>query len=330
MKTIFYIAAAIFIAAASCAWAGTFEGLAAAVSAKPPTPLFMQPGSIVKTEFKPNPTSDSDTDMDLEADFSSVAQAAAKNSSQAQPKPAVAYRDGRHGTMAPPPKVRQSDKSSKARIAATDDDSELEADLEKDLVLTPPPSKTEEKVDLTPKRKPVMEKKGTEKKPALTDKKIEKPKVEPRVQKMGPAEYEQYAGSPKPIQKVRPVTRNWWSFPAGAYDNRPYPVDVTGQICPPNVGCAPADPRSSTIRQHRPVSQEYAWPRGTHETQRGLAAAPTTYPNRVVRDGVTIKLAPAAAPADYMEYPEESSGSDLLSTAVEIIGLPFAFIGSLF
>jgi hypothetical protein len=32
-----------------------------------------------------------------------------------------------------------------------------------------------------------------------------------------------------------------------------------------------------------------------------------------------------------MEYPdEESSGSDLLSTAAEIIGLPFAFIGSLF
>ena len=73
MRTIFYIAAAIYIAAASCAWAGTFDGLAAAASAKPPTPLFLQPGSIVKTEFKSNIRTDSDAD--LEADFSSVAQA---------------------------------------------------------------------------------------------------------------------------------------------------------------------------------------------------------------------------------------------------------------
>ncbi len=328
MRTIIHIAAAIFIAAASCAWAGTFEGLAAAASAKPPTPLFMQPGSIVKTEFKSNPTSDSD--VDLEADFSSVAQAAARNSNQAQPKPAVAYREGRHGTMAPPPKVHQTDKASKARFAASQEESELEADLEKDLVLTPPPPKTEEKVDRTPKGKPIIEKKAVEKKPAVTEKKTEKPKAEPRVQKMGPADYEQYARSPKPIQKVRPVTRNWWSFPAGAYDNRPYSVDVTGQVCPPNVGCVPADPRATMSRQQRPVNQVYNCPRGTHEAQRGLAAAPTNYPDRVVRDGVTVKLAPATAPADYMEYPEESAGSDLLSTAAEIIGLPFAFIGSLF
>ena len=123
----------------------------------------MQPGSIVKTEFKSNPKSDSD--MDLEADFSSVAQAAAKNSNQARPKPAVAYREGRPGTMAPAPKARQSDRSSSGRMVAADDDSELEADLEKDLVLTPPPPKTEEKVDRTPKRKPAVEKKAIEKKP---------------------------------------------------------------------------------------------------------------------------------------------------------------------
>ncbi len=328
MRTIIHIAAAISIAAASCAWAGTFDGLAAAASAKPPTPLFMQPGSIVKTEFKSNPRSDAD--MDLEAEFSSVAQAAARNSNQARPKPAVAYREGRSGTMAPSPKARQSDKSTSGRMVAADDDSELEADLEKDLVLTPPPPKTEEKVDRTPKRKPAMEKKAIEKKPAITEKKVEKPKPEPRVQKMAPAEYEQYAVSPKPIQKVRPVTRNWWSFPAGAYDNRPCPVDVGGPACSTTPPYGPSEPRGSMSRQYRPMSQEYTWPRGAHEAQRRITAAPTNYPDRVVRDGVTIKLAPAAAPADYMEYPEESSGSDLLSTAAEIIGLPFAFIGSLF
>ncbi len=54
---------------------------------------------------------------------------------------------------------------------------------------------------------------------------------------------------------------------------------------------------------------------------------------RIVRDGVTIKLAPAAAPADgtYPEYyTEESSASDIFSAAAEIIGMPFAFIGSFF
>jgi hypothetical protein len=327
MRTIFHIAAAIYIAAASCAWAGTFDGLAAAASAKPPTPLFMQPGSIVKTEFK---STRSDSDMDLEAEFSSVAQAAARSSNKAQPKPAVAYREGRSGTMAPSPKLRQSDKSTAGRMVAADDDSELEADLEKDLVLTPPPPKTEERVDRTPKRKPVMEKKAIEKKPAITEKKVEKPKPEPRVQKMAPAEYEQYAVSPKPIQKVRPVTRNWWSFPAGAHDNRPCPVDVGGPACSTNPTYGQPAPRGSASRQYRPMSQEDTWPQGAYQ-ERGLAPAPGKYPDRVVRDGVTIKLAPAAAPAGYMEYPEEeSAGSDLLSTAVEIIGLPFAFIGSLF
>ncbi len=328
MRTIFHIAAAIFIAAASCAWAGTFDGLAAAASATPPTPLFLQPGSIVKTEFKPTPRSDSDAD--LEADFSSVAQAAAKNSNQARPKPAVAYREGRPGSMAPAPKARQSNRySSGTVVAAEDNDSELEADLEKDLVLTPPPPKTEEKGERTPKRKPGVEKKATEKK-TMTEKKVEKPKPEPRVQKMAPPEYEQYAISRKPIQKVRPVTRNWWSFPAGAYDNRPCPVDVTGPACSTNPAYGPPEPRGRATRQYRPMSQEYSWPRGSHEAYRGVAAAPVNYPDRIVRDGVTIKLAPAAAPADYMDYPEESSGSDLLSTAAEIIGLPFAFIGSLF
>ncbi len=169
MRTIFYIAAAIYIAAASCAWAGTFDGLAAAASAKPPTPLFLQPGSIVKTEFKSNVRTDSDAD--LEADFSSVAQASAKSRNQAQPKPAVAYRERRSNSMAPPPRAKQSDRSSNGRMLAADqEESELDADLEKDLVLTPPPPKTEQSVDRTPKRKPAAEKKAIEKKPAVTEK----------------------------------------------------------------------------------------------------------------------------------------------------------------
>jgi len=330
MRTIFYIAAAIYIAAASCAWAGTFDGLAAAASAKPPTPLFLQPGSIVKTEFKSNIRTDSDADLD--ADFSSVAQASAKSRNQAQPRPAVAHRERRSNSMAPPPRAKQSDRSSKGRMVAADqEESELDTDLEKDLVLTPPPPKTEERVDRTQKRKPAAEQKAIEKRPAVPKKKAQRPKAEPQIKKMAPAQYEQYAISQKPIQKVRPVTRNWWSWPAGAHDGRPCPVDVDGPACSTNPAYGQSDPRGNMNRQYRPMSREYTWPRGAQEPQRGLASAPMNYPgDRVVRDGVTIKLAPAAAPADYMEYPEESSGSDLLSTAVEIIGMPFAFIGSLF
>ncbi len=325
MRIILSIAAAIYFAAATCACAGTFDTLAAAAADRPPAPFYMQPGSVVKTEFKSNIRTDSD--VDLEADFSNVAQAAAKNTTQVQPKPAVAYRERRSGSMAPPPSTRQSDRSSRGKaLAAEEQDSELEADLEKDLVLTPPPPKTEEKADRTPKS-PTVEKKGIEKKSVVSETKNEKKKAEPRVKKIAPPNYEQYAVGSRPIQKVRPVTKNWWSFPAGAYEPRPCPVEINNAAPSGYTGCVPS--RDTMNRQYRGSGQEYTtWPRGGYEAQRGAVATPTG--DRIVRDGVTIKLAPAAAPATYSEYPEESSGSDILSAAVEIIGMPFALIGSLF
>ena len=85
----------------------------------------------------------------------------------------------------------------------------------------------------------------------------------------------------------------------------------------------------------RPPSQDYTWPRQPATSHGVRASVPSSVANgeRIVRDGVTIKLAPAAAPAgavypDY--YTDESSASDLLSAAAEIIGMPFAFIGSFF
>ena len=328
MRTIFYIAAAIFIAAASCAWAGTFDGLAAAARAKPPTPLFLQPGSIVKTEFKSNIRPDSDADLD--ADFSSAAQAGAKNRNQERLKPA--YKERRTGSMAPPPRATQSSRSSKGRMIAADQvDSELDTDLEKDLVLTPPPPKTEEKLDRTQKRKPAAEKKAIEKRTATPEKKAHRAKAEPRVRKMAPAHYDRYAVSGKPIRKVHPVTRSWWSWPAGAYDRQPCPVDIGGPACSTDPAYGQPDMRVGMNRRHRPMNQQYAWPRGTREAPPGYAASPAPrYTDRVVRDGVTVKLAPASAPAGYPEYLDDSSGPDILATAVEIIGLPFAFIGSLF
>jgi hypothetical protein len=52
---------------------------------------------------------------------------------------------------------------------------------------------------------------------------------------------------------------------------------------------------------------------------------------RVVREGVTVKLVPQPVPASYQAGESDSNlGNELLSTAADVIGLPFAFVSSLF
>jgi hypothetical protein len=51
--------------------------------------------------------------------------------------------------------------------------------------------------------------------------------------------------------------------------------------------------------------------------------------DRFVHDGVTVKLAPAAAPS-IAAAAQGDSESDILSTVTEIIGMPFALISSFF
>jgi hypothetical protein len=85
--------------------------------------------------------------------------------------------------------------------------------------------------------------------------------------------------------------------------------------------------------RYRPMYQGNAVPEREYMTsapRRAIATPPTA--DRFVREGVTIKLAPAgASETPYPEeYRDDSSGSDILSAATEIIGLPFAFISSLF
>ncbi len=142
---------------------------------------------------------------------------------------------------------------------------------------------------------------------------------------MAPAE-RPIVQSSKPIRKVKPVTQNPWSYPAGNYENRYCPIDNSG------IGCKP--PEFATSEPRRIAVPEYASmpPRGVANSGGfgGPRSAAAPAPDRFVRDGVTIKLAPAVAPAVYPDSAEESSGSDILSTAAEIIGLPFAFISSFF
>jgi|SRR5271157_723665 len=311
MARFFTISAAIIVLTASWVSAGNFEMLADAGISRPPTPL--QTGDVVKAEFKSN--LNKNFDIELESDTLLPEPASAKETSRVQAKPAVAYRERSARGMAPPPRVSPKSQRLGARAEAADEVPDLESDLEKDLVISPPPPKTEQK--------PAMEEMPAAEKKAVTEKKAEKKKAGPAVKRVAPSQFGTYAASPKPIQKVRPpVAQNPWSYPAGAYESRPNPGQqyltdaprqavnqsnrrVNGYPGAVNPGYANADPRRTAI--------------------------PPAAADRFVRDGVTIKLAPAAAPAVPGPDPgEEDSGSDILSSAAEIIGLPFAFISSFF
>jgi len=311
MGKFYAFTAAIVFATASWVCAGNFEVLAAAAAVQPPGQQFIKPGTVVKAQFSSNLKTISD--MELDADTLLPAQVSAKKAPQVKPSPAVAFKERRKGAMAPPPRLTPKPEADYGKRAeAKDEESiDLEADLEKDLVLTPPPAK-EEGVEV--QTKPAGKKPAAERK-AKTDKKIEK-KAAPTVKRYAPPVSTQYAQ--RPIQKVRPVTtRNGWSVPAGAHMPQACPV---GRACPTDV------PNQRVSAKYQAMTPQYMAPQS-----RTMINHPPAV-QRVVRDGVTVKLAPAAAQPSYMDAPEEEdySGGDILSTAAEIIGLPFAFISSFF
>ena len=214
MARLFIVAAAIVVLTASWVCAGNFEMLADAAISRPSTPLHINAGDVVKAEFKSNLKRN--FEIELESDTLLPEPAAAKETSRVQAKPAVAYRERSNRGMAPPPRVSPKSQRLGARAEAADEAPDLEADLEKDLVISPPPPKTEQK--------PAMEEKSAAEKKAVTEKKAEKKKAGPAVKRVAPSEFGTYAASPKPIQKVRPpVAQNPWSYPAGAYESRPNP-----------------------------------------------------------------------------------------------------------
>jgi len=278
-----------------------------------PMPIH-QAGTLVKAEFKSNLAAASD--IELETDTLVPERVSAKGDSRVVPKPAIAYRERSAKGMAPPPRVQAVPES---RIGAAVEDrgetSDLEDDLEKNLVITPPPPKTLERQDI--EATPEPEKKIQYRGPGVVDKKIDKKadkkKAAPKARLKTPSEHDQYAAGSKPIRKVRPLSGNPWGIPAGNYENR---------SCPVNPQALMADPRRNAHRECAPMNNPYA------ETRQALTYPPTT--DRFVRDGVTIKLAPAAAPPAQAYFDEEGSNSDIFSSVAEIIGLPFAFVSSFF
>ncbi len=311
MAKIFSLAAAIVLLTAAWASAGNFEVLADAGLIRPATPVTIKPGTVVKAQFQSSLKTSSDTD--LEADSLLPEKVSAVNP-QVKTKPAVAFKERRTRRMAPPPSAAPDPEASGGTIAQTQSrDVDLEGDLEKDLVLTPPPPKTEERKGVKTNSK--VEKKPVTETRAPSDKKAEKKaKAAAQTRQITPPGQEPRTAQGQPIQKVKPVSSSPWSYPAGSYQPPACPV-----------------PRNTAMSQQRVGGRDRraaAPPYMVSDPRPYASAHPTA--DRFVRDGVTIKLAPAAAPPSPEELGEDGSGPDILSTATEILGLPFAFISSLF
>jgi len=310
MGKVYAITAAIVLATASWVCAGAFEMLADAGAVRSPAQQFIKPGTVVKADF----TSDLKAISDLDADSLLPEQVSPKIAPRVKPSPAVAFKERRKAGMAPPPRLTPKPEAAYGKRAeAKDEDSiDLEADLEKDLVIQPPPAKPEESIELQTKpagKKPAVERK------APIEKKAEK-KAGPAVKSVGPPANANAQYAQRPIQKVRPVTQSGWSVPAGAHVPRACPV---GSACPTGA------PIPQVNQKYQAMTPQYM------QSQPRTVMNQPPAPQRFVRDGVTVKLAPAAAQPSYMEAPEEdAANSDILSTAAEIIGIPFAFISSFF
>lgn len=317
MGKICSFAVAVVIVTSGWAVAGNFEVLGGAAMAAGPTPIYIKPGTIVRADFKS--TMKTSSDVGMESDAIVPEKVSAKNDAAPMLKPAVSYKEASTRAMAPPPRLNPSASSPTTSVAeAQDSTSDLEADLEKDLVLSPPPPRAEE--EKVPGAVSESQKKPSSSKVVASDKKSEKKKATvPSVKKMTPPVQEKFAISAKPIQKVRPTANNSWLYPAGNYQ---------AQACPVNPTAMMSDARrANSCRENRPAGA--AQNRPIH-SNRGPELMPPPSVDRFVRDGVTIKLAPAAAGPSQPMPEEESAGSDILSTAAEIIGMPFAFISSFF
>jgi hypothetical protein len=313
MAKMISLAAAIVLLTAAWASAGNFAILADAGLVRPQTPVSIKPGTVVKAEYQSNLKTAADTD--LEAD-SLLPEKVSAVKPQVATKPAVAFKERRTRGMAPPPASAREPEDSGGRVAQTEtQEVDLEGDLEKDLVLTPPSPQAEERKAVKPKRKGAEKPAPAVETKAPPEKKVEKKgKAATLDKKVTPPGREPRTAQGQLVQKVKPITSNPWSRPAGAYQPPACPVARGQATLQPRVGL---QDRGAVASQYMPSDpRPYAGLQPSH--------------GRIVRDGVTVKLAPAAAPQPQEDVREDGAGSDILSTATEILGLPFAFISSLF
>ena len=203
------VIAAFTLLIAPWASAGTFDALADAQAYKPAASRYLAPGSIVKAEFKSSHTRGG-SGMETESDTLLPEEAPGESGPRVTSKPAAAREDGAFGKMAPPPRTAQRKRTGKRnRRETTKKSDDLESELEKDLVLAPPPPKADEEADaLSPK---------------LRRAKKSRRKPRTRVRRVSPVEPDNYAVSQSQVRKVRPLSRNLWNVPAGSHNPRACP-----------------------------------------------------------------------------------------------------------
>jgi hypothetical protein len=295
MGRIISVTAAILLLATSWVWAGTFDVLADAGAVRTPTPLYVAPGMVVKAEFKSHVGSNSDIRTESDALLPEASRLP-----RVRPRPAAAYKERPAGRMVPSKQPEPAPKPGIGPVVqAEEEPDDLELDLEKDLVISPPPPKAEDKAgtEITPS----VETRGVKAK-ARTKKKRSS------VRSRKPVRTERFATSARGIRKVRPLSRaNPWAVPAGNHGRYSCPVGTN---------------QATANYQGQSYGQSYGQPYGQ------IAQPPTAA--RYVRDGVTVKLAPQPIPASYGYQNQGFEGSDPLNSALDLIGLPFAFISSFF
>ncbi|MGC8603861.1 MAG: hypothetical protein ACP5VS_09255, partial [Desulfomonilaceae bacterium] len=245
--------AAILVLTASWVSAGNLGALANAAASQTTTSLYVKPGALVKAEYKSGLKTAADEDISTPS--VQPERIAATADQKIMARPAIAYKQKPSGMMAPPPRVESVGHSQAGLVAEAKQDSlDLEGDLEKDLVLSPPPQKSEETTEIQAKpvaddTKPAPQKSVT----TATPKKFVKKAVSKRITKVKPGP--QYTRSPKPIHKVHPISQGPWQLPAGAYENRPFPqthaASAPSTYGVPNSGTnrmAPSDYATSAPR----------------------------------------------------------------------------------
>ncbi len=324
MGKFYVLIPAMVLLAASWVSAGTFEVLAQAPGVRQtPAKLFLKPGAVVKAEFR------NETEMQLEQDtlfpdmpdegmepdpidsppITHKRRKAPPHREQTSDPRAVPRQPAEAGRMAPPPAVfpRGDDLTSGAMSQNQEYGDDLDADLEKDLVISPPPPKPSVTAGA---EKNTREETRARAKSNRSKSKQAQRKARPKYRaKTTP---ERYAAYPSHIRKVKPVSQSGWSVPAGTY--RP-----TARVDTHEFGVNNAPRRIA-----RPITAE--------SLQNGhRPGTPPMRATRVVREGVTVKLVPQPVPASYQAGESDSNlGNELLSTAADVIGLPFAFVSSLF
>jgi hypothetical protein len=307
MGKTFSIAVAIVIVTASWGNAGNLKVLADAGTVRAPAPLYIKPGALVKAEFKSSVKATSDED----ADSLFPEEVSSGSDPEVNSRPAIAFRDRTPGTTAPSPRTAPKSPASMGSMAeALKQAAETEEDISEKLVIPPSSGKIGNGIFKKPPRKS----KAAQEEASLSEQTIRKkarPAKHTRTRRgKTPSEYRSRAKSQRPIRKVRALTaKNPWAIPAGSSSQ--------------HSTCFESDCRNAHRSTHEDLPP-------SHLTSNPRRIAPPPSAERFVRDGVPIRLAPAAAPAGQPYPAQESYEDDVFSAATEIITLPFAFISSFF